>query len=255
MIETFLSSCSQVIEINIIDNFFQIKIYAIDLDEKVSTSCQLRVLPTPLPEALLKNMKILIDYSFIESCNKTIDFINTNYFTQAINNRVRIEWNNCYLIKFYLKYAINASKVVYLHYNVDKKYNLIQMQKDPRLNARLQIKEHNTSNNIHPMLSGEKSDSKFNFRVNVTTLTQHITSVNYFKSIIDPQAHYQIIPSIPQTLCWNIDGLISAAVEVSRYFFIYIEGKSQMLLFLIEKYKMERCQSTISADTYFLIVS
>lgn len=60
------------------------------------------------------------------------------------------------------------------------------MQKDPRLNARLQIKEHNTSKNIHHMLSGEKSDSKFNFRVNVTTLTQHITSINYFKSIIDP---------------------------------------------------------------------
>jgi len=39
MIESFLSSCSQVIEINIIDNFLQIEIYAIDLDEKVSTSC------------------------------------------------------------------------------------------------------------------------------------------------------------------------------------------------------------------------
>jgi hypothetical protein len=100
------------------------------------------------------------------------------------------------------------------------------MQKDPRLNALLQLKENNNLNNARPMLFGNKLDPILNFRVNVTTLTQHITSVDYFKSIIDPQAHYQIIPSIPQALCWNIDSLISAAVEVSRYLFIYIEGKS-----------------------------
>ena len=53
-------------------------------------------------------------------------------------------------------------------------------------------------------------------RVTLTTLTQHITSPEYLKSLIDSKAHYQVIPAIPQLLCWDVNSLIAVAVECSR---------------------------------------
>lgn len=72
------------------------------------------------------------------------------------------------------------------------------------------------------------------FRVNATTLTQHITSPDYLRSIIDPNAQYQVIPSIPQTLSWGIDQLIDVAIELSRYKCFYLGIRSWMWRFLSE---------------------
>lgn len=77
MFESFLSISFEIIEINMIDISIKIEIDSLNLDWPESTSCCERVRPTPLPEALLKNMKtlVLLDYIwYYKNINKGISF-------------------------------------------------------------------------------------------------------------------------------------------------------------------------------------
>lgn len=59
--EAFFSVGSQVVEVHLKKRSFEVEVNSIDLTTSTFTSCSLRVRPIPLPEELLKNMKILHD--------------------------------------------------------------------------------------------------------------------------------------------------------------------------------------------------
>ena len=62
MFEACLRGRAKVIEIDLVYCTLKIEIYPIDLGGIIGTSCSFRVLPTPLPDALLKNMKMTVYY-------------------------------------------------------------------------------------------------------------------------------------------------------------------------------------------------